>query len=94
MDFSLWNLIWIVIAGAFIGVIARLLLPGKQSIPWWGVIAAGIVGMLVGDALAGGLGVEDTRGIDWIRHFLQLAVAIGAVGLTAGLLGRSTSRVR
>ena len=46
------NIIWIIIGGAIIGVIARLLLPGRQAIPWWAVIGAGIVGMLVGDVLA------------------------------------------
>lgn len=92
MDFSFWNIVWMLIAGAVVGVIARLLLPGRQAIPWWAVVGAGVVGMLIGDLLAGALGVDDTRGIDWIRHVLQLAAAIGAVGLTAGLMGRSTSR--
>jgi uncharacterized membrane protein YeaQ/YmgE (transglycosylase-associated protein family) len=88
MDWSLGNLLWIVIGGAIIGVIARLLLPGRQSIPFWAVIVAGIVGMLVGDWLAGLLGVAETAGFDWIRHGLQLVVGVGAVAAVGAMMGR------
>ena len=91
LDLSIGNLLWIVIGGAIIGVIARLLLPGRQSIPWWSVIVAGIVGMLVGDLIAGLLGVKETSGFDWIRHGLQLLVGVGAVAGAAALLGRGSS---
>ena len=85
------NIIWIIIGGAIIGVIARLLLPGRQAIPWWAVIGAGIVGMLVGDFIAQALGVKETAGFDWIRHILQLVVGVAAVGGAATLLGRKTT---
>jgi uncharacterized membrane protein YeaQ/YmgE (transglycosylase-associated protein family) len=88
VDWSIGNLLWIVIGGAIVGIIARLLLPGRQSIPFWAVVVAGIVGMLVGDWLAGLIGVEETSGFDWIRHGLQLAVGVGAVAAVAALLGR------
>ncbi len=91
MDWSIGNLIWIVLGGAIVGVLARLVLPGRQNIPWWSVIIAGIVGMLAGDWLAGILGVEETGGFDWIRHGLQLAVGAGAVAAVASLMGRSNS---
>ena len=83
MDWSIGNLLWIVIGGAIVGIIARLLLPGRQSIPFWAVVVAGIVGMLVGDWLAGLIGVEETAGFDWIRHGLQLLVGVGAVAAVA-----------
>ncbi len=91
MDWSIGNLIWIVIGGAIIGVIARLVLPGRQAIPFWLVILAGIVGMFVGDALAGLFGVEETGGIDWIRHGLQVLVGAGAVALAAAVSERRAS---
>lgn len=88
MDWSIGNLIWIVIGGAIIGVLARLLLPGKQNIPFWAVLIAGIVGMFVGDWLAGLFGVKETSGFDWIRHGLQLVVGVGAVAAVGTLMGR------
>ncbi|GLY16634.1 GlsB/YeaQ/YmgE family stress response membrane protein [Kineosporia rhizophila] len=69
------SFIWAIIAGLIIGCLARLVLPGKQYIPLWLTIVLGILGAVIGNALAGALGVEDTRGIDWIRHFLQIGAA-------------------
>ena len=91
MDWSIGNLTWIVIGGAVIGIIARLALPGRQRIPFWLVLVAGIVGMFVGDALAGLLGVEETGGFDWIRHGLQVLVGAGAVALAAAVAERRSA---
>jgi uncharacterized membrane protein YeaQ/YmgE (transglycosylase-associated protein family) len=88
MDWSIGNLLWIVIGGAIVGVLARLLLPGRQNIPWWSVLVAGIVGMFIGDFLAGLLGVKETGGFDWIRHGLQLVVGAGAVYVATMLFGK------
>jgi uncharacterized membrane protein YeaQ/YmgE (transglycosylase-associated protein family) len=69
------SFIWAIIAGAIVGLLARLVLPGKQSIPLWLTIVLGIVGALVGNGLAGAIGVGDTRGFDWIRHAFQIGAA-------------------
>jgi len=90
-----FNLLWILIGGTFIGVIARLLVPGRQYLPVWATIGSGIVGMLLGNWLASLLGVRDTGGIDWIRHALQFAVAAGAVAATSALYRqRATDRLK
>ena len=73
--------IWAVIAGFIIGVIARLLRPGKQNIPLWLTVVIGIAGAIIGNLLASAFGVRDTSGIDWIRHILQIGVAIVLIGL-------------
>jgi len=85
------NILWIIIGGAIIGVIARLLLPGKQNIPWWSVILAGIAGMLIGDWISQLLGVKETGGFDWIRHGLQLAVGAAAVAGVGSVMGKRSS---
>ena len=92
MDWSFGNLLWIVIGGAILGILARMVMPGKQRIPFWATIAAGIIGMLVGDALAAAIGVKDTFGIDWVRHALQVLVAIVAVVVVGFVRGRRVTR--
>jgi uncharacterized membrane protein YeaQ/YmgE (transglycosylase-associated protein family) len=91
MDWSIGNILWMIIGGAIIGVLARMVLPGRQGIPFWLTILAGIVGMVGGDWLAGLFGVQQTAGIDWIRHGLQLLVAMIAVGAVASIRGRRTT---
>ncbi len=73
--------LWAIIVGLVLGVIARAILPGKQAIPLWLTTAFGVVGAIVGNAVASGIGVDDTKGIDWIRHILQLAGAVAVVAL-------------
>ncbi|MET9698004.1 GlsB/YeaQ/YmgE family stress response membrane protein [Streptomyces sp. NPDC006529] len=73
--------LWAIIVGFVLGLIARAILPGKQHQPLWLTTIFGIVGAILGNAVAGWIGVHDTRGIDWIRHLLQLAGAVVVVGL-------------
>lgn len=79
---------WAIIAGLIVGLIAKAVLPGKQDIPIWLTIVLGIIGALVGNALASAFGVEDTRGIDWIRHILQVIVAVALIAVVAPLWAR------
>ncbi|MGX1884133.1 GlsB/YeaQ/YmgE family stress response membrane protein [Streptomyces sp. NPDC055287] len=72
--------LWAIIVGLVLGLIAKAIIPGKQQIPLWLTVVCGILGSIAGNAVAAGIGVEDTKGIDWIRHVLQL---IGAVVIVA-----------
>ncbi|MEO6714019.1 MAG: GlsB/YeaQ/YmgE family stress response membrane protein [Mycobacteriales bacterium] len=88
------SFIWAIIAGLIIGLIARAVLPGKQDIPIWLTIALGIVGAIIGNALAGALGVEETKGIDWIRHIIQIAAAAALIAVVTPIwLKRRGSRL-
>ncbi|MEV0007930.1 GlsB/YeaQ/YmgE family stress response membrane protein [Streptomyces sp. NPDC051840] len=73
--------LWAIIVGLVLGVIARAILPGKQDIPLWLTVIFGILGSILGNAVAGWIGVRDTDGIDWMRHVLQLIGAVVVVGV-------------
>lgn len=73
-----------IIIGTVIGVLARIVLPGRQSIPVWLTIVVGIVAALIGSVIADALGVKDTKGFDWIEFFIQLALAVVGVALVSG----------
>jgi uncharacterized membrane protein YeaQ/YmgE (transglycosylase-associated protein family) len=86
------DVVWAVITGAVLGYLSKLLLPGKQDIPAWATIGAGIVAALLAGLVAGWLGVRHTTGVDWIRHGLQVLFALIAVYFTARIMGgRRTS---
>ena len=73
-----------IVVGVIIGALGRLVVPGKQNISIWVTIAIGIVAALVGTFIAQALGVGNTRGIDWIKLIIQVALAAVGVALVAG----------
>ncbi|MFF8594104.1 GlsB/YeaQ/YmgE family stress response membrane protein [Streptomyces sp. NPDC015220] len=70
-----------IVIGIIIGVLGRLVVPGRQHIGVIWTILIGIVAALIGAAIAGALGVADTKGVDWIEWLIQIALA--AVGVAA-----------
>lgn len=78
------------IIGAIIGVLGRLVVPGKQDIPIWLTIVVGIVAALIGSAIVGPL--RDTDGIDWVELLVQVALAAAGVAAAAAVYGRRRSR--
>jgi uncharacterized membrane protein YeaQ/YmgE (transglycosylase-associated protein family) len=85
-------IIWAIIAGLIVGLLARVVLPGRQAIPIWLTIILGIVGAIIGNYIAAGLGVEDTNGIDWIRHIAQIAAAAVLIAVVEPLWSRRSVR--
>jgi uncharacterized membrane protein YeaQ/YmgE (transglycosylase-associated protein family) len=77
-----------IVIGLVIGVLGRLVVPGRQHIGVILTIVIGIVAALVGAAIAHALGVADTKGVDWIEWLIQIGLA--AVGIAA--LDRSRAR--
>ncbi|ATL25118.1 GlsB/YeaQ/YmgE family stress response membrane protein [Streptomyces formicae] len=71
-----------IVIGIVIGVLGRLVIPGRQRIGIGWTILVGIVAALVGTGLAGALDVADTKGIDWIELAIQVGLAaLGVVGV-------------
>src|SRR5688572_2026677 len=67
------EIIGLIIFGAIIGALGRLVVPGKQPVPIWLTIVLGVLGALAGYYIAGALGVGQTAGIDWIRWIISIA---------------------
>ena len=70
-----------IVIGIIIGVLGRLVVPGRQRIGVLWTILVGIVAALIGSAIAAGLDVADTDGVDWIEWLIQIGLA--AVGVAA-----------
>jgi uncharacterized membrane protein YeaQ/YmgE (transglycosylase-associated protein family) len=85
-------IIGLLIAGIILGILGRMLAPGRQAIPFWLTIIAGIVGALIGNLVAGWTGVAATDGFDWWRHIFQVIAAVIAVMLAASLYPKARTR--
>jgi uncharacterized membrane protein YeaQ/YmgE (transglycosylase-associated protein family) len=77
-----------VVIGIVIGVLGRLVIPGRQRIGVLWTIVVGIVAALIGSALASAFGVADTKGVDWVEWLIQIVLA--ALGVAA--LDRAKAR--
>lgn len=85
---SVSGIISAIIVGIVIGVIGRLIVPGRQNISMLATVVVGIIAAFIGTALARAAGVAVTGGFDWIEFFFQVVLAAIGVALTARLLGR------
>ncbi|MFE0807448.1 GlsB/YeaQ/YmgE family stress response membrane protein [Streptomyces sp. NPDC058794] len=79
-----------IIIGIVIGVLGRLVVPGRQRIGILWTILVGIVAALIGSWVAAAFGVADTDGVDWVEWLIQIGLA--ALGVAA--LDRSRARTR
>jgi uncharacterized membrane protein YeaQ/YmgE (transglycosylase-associated protein family) len=77
-----------ILVGLVIGVLGRLVAPGKQKIPIWLTIVIGVLAALAGTALARGGGYADTNGFDWLELITQIVLAAIGVSLAALAYGR------
>jgi uncharacterized membrane protein YeaQ/YmgE (transglycosylase-associated protein family) len=77
-----------IVVGLIIGALGRLVVPGKQNIKIWMTLLIGLVAAFIGTFIAKAIGVDETRGIDWIELILQVGLAAGGVALVSGAAGR------
>lgn len=83
------GIITAIVIGLVVGVLARLILPGRQNIPIWLTIVVGIVAAFLGTALARALGIPTaTSGIDWLELLVQVVLAVIGVALVSGAYSR------
>jgi uncharacterized membrane protein YeaQ/YmgE (transglycosylase-associated protein family) len=71
----MFEIIGTIIFGAIIGVLARIVLPGKQPYGFIVTVLLGVAGALIGYWLWGLIGKGNTFGIDWIRWVISVAAA-------------------
>ena len=69
IDISVWDVIVYIVAGLVIGVIARDLVPGRQSMSIWMTILVGVIAALIGGFLWEAI-FPDNDGIAWIGSII------------------------
>ena len=78
------------VVGAIVGALARLIMPGKQSI---GVIVLGVRGSVIGSWLTYQLGYQNSNG-GWevIPFLVGIVVAIILIAIYVAVTGRKNTR--
>ncbi|HEU5144342.1 MAG TPA: GlsB/YeaQ/YmgE family stress response membrane protein [Dermatophilaceae bacterium] len=85
----LYTILLALLAGAIIGPLARLVLPGRQNISTLMTVILGALGGLIGSWIFYTVtGKSDTSGIDWISLIIGVVVAAALILIYGSLRGR------
>ncbi len=88
----MFQILGVIVIGAIIGVLARLLLPGKQHISMIATVALGVVGAIIGGLIAHALGWGEITELNVGGFILAVLAALLLVGLYTGVAGRGRNR--
>jgi uncharacterized membrane protein YeaQ/YmgE (transglycosylase-associated protein family) len=72
---DLASILGYVLVGLIVGLLARLLVPGRDPIGLIGTLFVGVLGAVIGGWLAGAVFAE-TAGVDWIASILVAIVLV------------------
>jgi uncharacterized membrane protein YeaQ/YmgE (transglycosylase-associated protein family) len=90
MDLSIGAIIIYIIAGAIIGVVARLIMPGRQNMSMVATVLLGVVAAVIGGILWEAI-FPTNDGIAWIGSIL---VALALLWIYGAIAGRGTRTYR
>jgi uncharacterized membrane protein YeaQ/YmgE (transglycosylase-associated protein family) len=89
---TITGIISAILIGLVVGILGRLVVPGKQHIPIWLTILVGIAAAFLGTAVARAVGIPTaTSGVDWLELLVQVVVAAIGVAIVAAAYGRRRS---
>ena len=89
------EIIFVVIVGAIIGFLGKLVAPGdKDNTPIWLTILCGIGGVIIGWFIYSAFGGNGSSGVDWVRWIVAVVVAAVLVMVASTVTGRNTRRAR
>ena len=86
------SIVLTIIVGALIGLVARLVMPGKQDIGMLMTIALGALGGLIGSWVVTKFFAYHNAngGIAWIPFFVGVGVAVVLIAIWEAVRGRRT----
>jgi uncharacterized membrane protein YeaQ/YmgE (transglycosylase-associated protein family) len=83
------SIILALVVGAIIGVVARLVMPGRQDIGMLTTVLIGALGSVIGSAVASQFGYHNANGgVAWIPLFIGVAAAIVLIAIYESVVGR------
>ena len=83
------SIILALVVGAIIGVVARLVMPGRQDIGMLTTVLIGALGSVIGSAVASQFGYHNVNGgVAWIPFFIGVAAAVVLIAIYESVTGR------
>ena len=88
------QILGLIVIGAVIGVLARLIKPGRQRLRMVATILLGIVGAIIGGLIASLLGTGDIFELNFLGFVIAVVAAVLLVGVAEGVSGGRNRAVR
>ena len=89
-------MIGFIVFGLIVGVLARLLVPGRQELGLWMTLLLGVIGSIIGGVVANALGTGDIFELNFVGAVVAIAasVVLIVIGERAGIIRRRLRRNR
>ena len=87
-------MIGFIVAGLIIGVLARLLKPGKQNLSLVATLLLGLAGSVIGGLVANLLGTGGIFELNVLGFIVAVIAAVALVGVAEGLGGSRRKSLR
>jgi uncharacterized membrane protein YeaQ/YmgE (transglycosylase-associated protein family) len=84
------TMIGFLVAGLVIGILARLIMPGKQDLGLLWTLLLGIAGALIGGTIAALLGTGNIWELNVLGFIVAVIAAVLLVGVAEGLARRNS----
>lgn len=81
------QIIGLIVIGFVIGVIARLIKPGRQNISMLWTFLLGLGGALIGGTVANAIGTGNIWELDWLGTIVGVIAAVVLIGAAEGIVG-------
>ena len=87
-------MIGFIVFGLVVGMLARLLVPGRQHLGIFMTLLLGLIGSIVGGVVANALGTGDIWELNWLGSIVAIAAAVVLIvlGERAGTFQRRRAR--
>jgi uncharacterized membrane protein YeaQ/YmgE (transglycosylase-associated protein family) len=87
-------MIGFIVFGLVVGMVARLLVPGRQHLRLWMTVLLGVIGSVIGGIVANALGTGDVMELNFIGSIVAIAASVVLIvaGENMGVLRRRTGR--
>ncbi|HYG92175.1 MAG TPA: GlsB/YeaQ/YmgE family stress response membrane protein [Nocardioides sp.] len=85
----MFQILGFILIGVVIGVLARLLKPGRQHLGLLGTIVLGMIGALIGGIVASLLGTGEITELNVLGFVVAVVAAVLLVGVVEGVLGKN-----
>ena len=90
----MFQILGLIVVGLVIGALARLLKPGRQRMSILATMLLGVVGAIIGGALADLLGVGSIFELNFLGFVFAVIAALLLVGIAEGMSAKNSGSRR